>query len=97
LGDTNSDVERRHPMMRRRSVVLLVALGLGAGVPATALADGYCPPKPPPVKKKCNSGRGNGSEGNSSQLIVPGTGSAGTFPTVDCDPGNSGAKNRGGD
>ena len=55
------------------------------------------PPKPPPVKKKCNSGRGNGSEGNSSQLIIPGTGSAGQFPTLDCDPGNSGAKNRGGD
>jgi hypothetical protein len=54
-----------------------------------------CPPKPPPVKK-CNSGRGNGSEGSSSQLIIPGTGSAGMFPTVDCDPGNSGA-NRGGD
>ena len=48
-------------------------------------------------KPKCNSGRGNGSEGNSSQLIQPGTGSRGTSPTVDCDPGNSGAKNSGGD
>jgi hypothetical protein len=83
--------------MRRRSLVLLVALGLGAAVPATAVAGDYCPPKPPPVKKKCNSGRGNGSEGNSMNLITPGTGSAGTFPTLDCDPGNSGAKNRGGD
>ena len=83
--------------MKRRSLVLLVALGLGAGVPATAVAGDHCPPKPPPVKKKCNSGRGNGSEGNSTNLITPGTGSAGTFPTLDCDPGNSGAKNRGGD
>jgi hypothetical protein len=82
--------------MRRRSLALVVALGLGAGIPGTALAGYYCPPKPPP-DQNCNSGRGNGSEGDSSQLIVPGTGSAGTFPTVDCDPGNSGAKNRGGD
>jgi hypothetical protein len=98
LVDTNSDVGRRNPMKKRRSLVLLLALGLSAGVPATALAGGnYCPPKPPPVKKKCNSGRGNGSEGNPAQLIIPSTGSAGIFPTVDCDPGNSGAKNRGGD
>lgn len=46
---------------------------------------------------KCNSGRGNKSEGNSSQLIKPSTGSKGTSPTVDCDPGNSGSKNKGGD
>jgi hypothetical protein len=44
---------------------------------------------------KCNSGRGNGSEGNASQLLVPGTDTGpGVFPTVDCDPGNSGAVNR---
>ena len=44
------------------------------------------PPPPPPTGKKlkCNSGRGNGSE------INPATGK-------DCDPGNSGAKNKGGD
>ena len=47
--------------------------------------------------QKCNSGRGNGSEGDSSQLIQPGTGSRGTSPTTDCDPGNSGSKNSGGD
>lgn len=46
---------------------------------------------------KCNSGRGNGSEGDSSQLIKPGTGSKGTSPTKDCDPGNSGGKDKGGD
>jgi hypothetical protein len=84
--------------MRRRSLVLLVALGLGAGVPATAVAGSYCPPKPPPVKKKCNSGRGNGSEGNSTNLIIPGIGTGpGVVGTLDCDPGNSGAVNRGGD
>jgi hypothetical protein len=81
----------------RRSLVALLAAGLLAAAPASAFAWTKCPPPPPPVKKKCNSGRGNGSEGNSSQLIIPGTGSAGIFPTVDCDPGNSGAKNRGGD
>ena len=38
-------------------------------------------PKPEKTKKpKCNSGRGNGSEGN-----------------PDCDPGNSGGHNKGGD
>jgi hypothetical protein len=83
--------------MRRRLVALSAAVLLGAGIPGTAVAGGYCPPKPPPEELKCNSGRGNGSEGNPAQLIVPGTGSAGIYPTVDCDPGNSGAKNRGGD
>lgn len=47
--------------------------------------------------QKCNSGRGNGSEGDNSQLIQPGTGSTGTSPTKDCDPGNSGSHNAGGD
>jgi hypothetical protein len=81
-------------MKRRRSLVVLVALGLSAGAaPAAALAWG----NPPPPPQHCNSGRGNGSEGNPAQLIIPGTGSAGIFPTVDCDPGNSGPVNRGGD
>ena len=53
-----------------------------------------------------NSGRGNLSEtenGNrqtdSDTLINPHTGGTGpgSFPTDDCDPGNSGAVNRGGD
>jgi hypothetical protein len=84
-------------MKRGRSLAVLAAFALCAAAPASALAGGKCPPPPPPAKKKCNSGRGNGSEGNSSQLIIPGTGSAGIFPTVDCDPGNSGGQNRGGD
>ncbi len=49
---------------------------------------------------KCNSGRGNLSEGpNGGQFVNPHTGGSGPgeFATVDCDPGNSGAKNRGGD
>ena len=37
---------------------------------------------PPPEAEKCNSGRGNGSE---------------TTPANDCDPGNSGGHNNGGD
>ena len=36
----------------------------------------------PPATAKCNSGRGNGSE---------------TTPANDCDPGNSGGHNSGGD
>lgn len=50
-------------------------------------------------KKKCNSGRGNGSEGDDSQLVDPHAGETGPgeYPTLDCDPGNSGGKNRGGD
>jgi hypothetical protein len=54
----------------------------------------------------CNSGRGNLSETDSgtgqtdsSTLVNPHTGGTGpgTSPTDDCDPGNSGAHNRGGD
>ena len=56
---------------------------------------------------KCNSGRGNGSEyppetrntTRSRTLVNPHEGERGPgpYPTDDCDPGNSGAKNRGGD
>jgi hypothetical protein len=49
-------------------------------------------------EEKCNSGRGNKSEGDDSQLLYPGTDTGpGIDPTVDCDPGNSGAVNKGGD
>jgi hypothetical protein len=55
---------------------------------------------------KCNSGRGNLSETesgtrqtDSDTLVNPHTGGTGPgpFPTDDCDPGNSGPQNRGGD
>jgi hypothetical protein len=57
---------------------------------------------------KCNSGRGNLSETesgtrqtDSDTLINPHLGNTalgpGDFPTDDCDPGNSGGQNRGGD
>jgi hypothetical protein len=55
---------------------------------------------------KCNSGRGNLSETSSgtrqtdsSTLVNPHTGGTGPgpYPTDDCDPGNSGPQNRGGD
>jgi hypothetical protein len=62
---------------------------------------GVFPGLSPGVHAACNSGRGNGSEGNPGQLIDPHNGGRGpgTFPTLadECDPGNSGAKNRGGD
>jgi hypothetical protein len=57
-------------------------------------------------REKCNSGRGNLSETesgtrqtDSSTLTNPHTGGRGPgqFPTDDCDPGNSGPQNRGGD
>jgi hypothetical protein len=57
-------------------------------------------------KPKCNSGRGNLSETgtgnrstNSGTLINPHTGGQGpgSSPTDDCDPGNSGSHNSGGD
>ena len=50
-------------------------------------------------KPKCNSGRGNGSEGNNTQLVDPHAGETGPgqTPTLDCDPGNSGGVNHGGD
>lgn len=59
----------------------------------TAANDQYVP------RVKCNSGRGNGSEGPNGQLIDPHNGGTGpgVFPTIDCDPGNSGPQNRGGD
>ena len=50
-------------------------------------------------KPKCNSGRGNNSEGANGQLIDPHNGGSGPgeSPTLDCDPGNSGSNNNGGD
>jgi hypothetical protein len=83
--------------MRRKLVSLATGLVIASFFTGSAFAGGYCPTPPPPENGPCNSGRGNGSEGNSSQLIVPGTGSVGIFPSVDCDPGASGGVNRGGD
>ncbi len=37
-------------------------LALAVAAPGIAAAGDYCPP-PKPVKKHCNAGRGNGSEG----------------------------------
>ncbi len=39
------------------------ALIAGSLAAPAAFADYYCPPPEPPKKQKCNSGRGNGSEG----------------------------------
>jgi len=73
---------------------LLIAGVLGAGlVLGTVLPVG--------ATEGCNSGRGNYSEFFSADLISPhhggtGPGVVGTAET-DCDPGNSGIHNRGGD
>lgn len=48
---------------RKKAAVGLSALMVTSAlvVPIGSLATDYCPP--PPKKQKCNSGRGNGSEG----------------------------------
>lgn len=81
-------------MIRKRltAACFVVALALAAPVSASAHEHDVLPPDPPvhedppvhpPVKKaKCNAGRGNGSE---------------PAPATDCDPGNSGGRNNGGD
>jgi hypothetical protein len=43
------------------SATSIVALAVAA--PGIAAAGDYCYPPPPPEKKHCNAGRGNGSEG----------------------------------
>jgi hypothetical protein len=87
-----------HAAAAMKSVVSSVSGG-GAGVVNNSPAnDQY----------KCNSGRGNWSETesgprsmDSDTLIDPHAGNTalgpGDFPTDDCDPGNSGDQNRGGD
>jgi hypothetical protein len=54
-------------MVLSRRVGALAAsavMAVGVAAPAVAAAGDYCPPPyPPPAKKHCNAGRGNGSEG----------------------------------
>ena len=54
-------------MVLSRRVGALAAsavMAVGVAAPAVAVAGDYCPtPYPPPAKKHCNAGRGNGSEG----------------------------------
>ncbi len=64
-----------------RSRKALAAAVLAAGFTLGAATPVFAEGTPEPTAK-CNSGRGNGSE---------------TTPATDCDPGNSGAKNNGGD
>jgi hypothetical protein len=82
--------------MRRKLLLGFLAV-VSAGVVAGSSLAHEIPP--PPEDVNCNSGRGNGPEVNLDSLtyIVPSTGSAGTAPTDDCDPGMSGAVNAGGD
>ena len=50
--------------VKRRITALMAAAMLASALaPAVALAGDYCPPPDKPKKQKCNSGRGNGSEG----------------------------------
>jgi hypothetical protein len=72
----------------QKFAIVLVSLALLGGGATLALAakggksNGNAAATQYNAKAKCNSGRGNGSE------IVNG---------VDCDPGNSGGHNKGGD
>jgi hypothetical protein len=53
-------------MFSRKAAALWASAVMASGVivPAAAVAGDYCPPPtPPPAKKHCNAGRGNGSEG----------------------------------
>jgi hypothetical protein len=80
-------------------VVCVLAIAAAAATVALAKPGNATTPTSAEDQYGCNSGRGNGSEGNSSQLIDPHAGQTGpgVIPTVDCDPGNSGGVNRGGD
>ncbi|MEK6328734.1 MAG: hypothetical protein AABM66_14600 [Actinomycetota bacterium] len=51
------------PRLKSRFTMLVAttAIGFGGLAAPIALAGDYCPE--PPAKKKCNAGRGNGSEG----------------------------------
>ncbi len=68
--------------MKLKQVVLgALAALLLAGFAAQSAAPVFAGEEPSP-RVKCNSGKGNGSE---------------TSPSNDCDPGNSGSHNNGGD
>ncbi|MDQ3484274.1 MAG: hypothetical protein M3445_02505 [Actinomycetota bacterium] len=82
-------------MIKKRLTALFFVAALVLAAPVTASAHDVVvvhppvhvedPPvhEDPPVQQaKCNAGRGNGSE---------------STPATDCDPGNSGGKNNGGD
>jgi hypothetical protein len=64
----------KHTKKAVLGLILAGGMTLGLAAPAFGTGDGPA--------KKCNSGRGNGSE------LING---------VDCDPGNSGGHNQGGD
>jgi hypothetical protein len=59
-----------------------LAAVMAGGMLLGAAAPAFATGEEPPATAKCNSGRGNASE---------------TTPANDCDPGNSGGHNNGGD
>ncbi len=69
-------------MIKKRLTAVFFVVALALAAPATASAHGHEHPTDPVQPAKCNSGRGNLSE---------------TTPANDCDPGNSGGVNQGGD
>lgn len=68
--------------MKTRERILAAALSIGFALAMTAPVSAEGGGETPPPPAKCNSGRGNQSE---------------TTPATDCDPGNSGGHNNGGD
>ena len=69
-------------MAMKKKLAALAFLGAFTfGMAAPAVAN-FGEEPPPAETRKCNSGRGNNSE---------------TTPETDCDPGNSGGHNNGGD
>jgi len=83
--------------MKRLLLASVLVSGLIAGTAVPAFAGD---PPDPPKNEKCNSGRGNLNEvGGTGTLLNPHIGEQGSGdnPTDDCDPGNSGDHNAGGD
>jgi hypothetical protein len=99
--EARSQPSRKAVIARRLALVAVLVVAASSAFAATAALSHQSTGGITPAKDQygCNSGRGNGSETNSSQLVDPHNGGSGpgTVPTVDCDPGNSGSHNRGGD
>ncbi len=107
MGDRGTSEGRVVPTRSRASsiarhiafVAVFIVVVIGGFAVTAAMGDDSVSPTSGQDQYACNSGRGNGSEGPDTQLIDPHSGGTGPgiTPTVDCDPGNSGGVNSGGD
>ena len=102
-GEVNRN-RRLSSVLRKAGVVtVLIVIGVGGFAMTAALAepgsDTSVTPAQDQYEENCNSGRGNSSETDTTQLVDPHSGGTGPgiVGTVDCDPGNSEDVNSGGD